>query len=100
MSKKVSASHAKAQLSALAAEVAYGSEHIVIERHGKPIAALVSIDSLEYLEQHQPVSAQPGGALAMVGAWRDVEEADLESIIEDIYAKREKDTGRQVELEV
>lgn len=59
--KKVSAAQAKAQLAALVAEVAYRGEHIIIERRGKPLAALVSIADLERLEQGQPTSAQPRG---------------------------------------
>lgn len=100
MAKKVSAAQAKAQLSTLAAEVGYGGQHIIIERHGKPIAALVSVGDLERLERGQATSARPQGALALAGAWREVKEKDLESLIEDIYAGREKDTGRPVGLEV
>lgn len=100
MAKKVSAAKAKAQLSALAAEVAYGGQHVIIERRGKPLVAMVSMSDLERLEQDQATSARPQGALALVSAWREVKNRDLDSLIEDIYAEREKDTGRAVELEV
>ena len=100
MAKSVSAAQAKAQLSALVAEVAYGGHHIVIERRGKPLAALVGMKDLERLEQGQATSPRPKGALALVGAWRDVEEKDMQSLTEDIYAARDKDTGRPVGLEV
>lgn len=99
MAKRVSAAQAKAQLSALAAEVAYGGQRVIIERRGKPLVALVSVPDLERLEQDRATSARPQGALALVGAWREVNDKDLESLIEDIYAVREKDTGRPVELE-
>ena len=99
MVKRVSAAQAKAQLSALAAEVAYGGQHVIIERRGKPLIALVSVDDLERLEQVRATSVRPLGALALVGAWREVANEDLESVIQDIYAQREKDTGRPVELE-
>ena len=95
MVKRVSA----AQLSALTAEVAHGGRHIIIERHGKPLVALVSLDDLELLEQQRATSALPHGALALVGAWREVSDEAVESLIEDIYAHRENDTGRTVELE-
>ena len=98
MVKRVSASQAKAQLSALAAEVAYGGQHVIIERRGKPLVALVSVDDLERLEQERATSARPQGALALVGAWREVGDREIESLIEDIYAERDKDTGRPVEL--
>lgn len=98
MTKRISAAQAKARFSALVAEVAYGGEHYVIERRGKPLAALVTLDDLQRLEQLGPPS-RPRGALALVGAWREVEEQDLEALIADIYAQRARDTGRAVSLE-
>ena len=41
MTKRVTATHAKARLSELAAEVAHGGEQVIIERRGRPWAALV-----------------------------------------------------------
>lgn len=99
VAKKVSAAQAKAQLSALVAEVAHGGKHVVIERRGKPIAALVSVTDLERLEQGQATSARPQGALALVGAWREVEDQELDALIADLYTRREQDTGRPVEIE-
>ena len=55
---------------------------------------------VEILEQDRATSARPQGALALVGAWREVKEEHLESMVEDIYADRDKDTARPVELEV
>lgn len=99
MTRKVSAAQAKAQLSALVVEVAYGGQHIVIERRGKPLAALVSIGDLEHLESEHATSDQPRGALALVGAWRDVPDEEIGLLISDIYRARERDTGRPVHLE-
>lgn len=98
MAKRISAAQAKAHFSALVAQVAYGGEHYVIERRGKPLAALVSMDDLQRLQELGP-SARPQGALALVGAWREVEERDLDALIADIYAQRAQDTGRAVFLE-
>lgn len=100
MVKRVSAAQAKAQLSALVAEVAYAGQHVVIERRGKPLAALVSVGDLEHLEQDRAPSLRPQGALAVVGAWRDVEDRDLDDLIQEIYFQREKDLGRLVELDL
>ena len=100
MAKRVSAAHAKAQLSALAAEVAYGGQHIIIERRGKPLVALVSVEELDHLEQERATSARPLGALALVGAWQDISDEEMESMIEEIYQSRERDLGRPVELDV
>ncbi|MDP2953838.1 MAG: type II toxin-antitoxin system Phd/YefM family antitoxin [Chloroflexota bacterium] len=99
MVKKVSAAQAKAQLSALMAEVAHGGKHVIIERRGKPMAALVSVTDLERLEQGQATSARPLGALALVGAWREVEDQEWDALIADLYARREQDAGRPVEIE-
>src|SRR3972149_5131567 len=60
------AAQAKAHLSDLMAQVAHGGEHYVIERRGKPLAALISVDDLERLEQGRAPSARPQGALAAV----------------------------------
>lgn len=46
MVKKVSASEAKAQLAELVLGVAYRGDRVVIERRGKPVAALVSVEDL------------------------------------------------------
>ena len=99
MTKRISAAQAKAHLSDLMAQVAYGGEHYVIERRGKPLAALVSVDDLERLEQEGATSARPQGALAIVGAWREVDDQDLDGLIADIYSQRSRDTGRPVSLE-
>jgi prevent-host-death family protein len=99
MVKRVSAAQAKAQLSALVAKVAHGGKHFIIERRGKPLAALVSVDDLERLEQGRPTSERPLGALALVGAWREAKSRDMDTLIADIYAARERDRGRRVELE-
>ena len=90
---------AKKRFSELMSRVAYKRERFLVERHGKPMVALVSAEDLERLEQGQATSAQPQGALALVGAWREMKDKDMDSLIEDIYAAREKDTGRPVELE-
>ncbi len=100
MAKRVSAAQAKAQLSALAAEVAYGGQHVIIERRGKPLVALVSVEELEHLERERATSSRPLGALALVGAWQDISDEEMESMIEEIYESRERDLGRPVELDV
>lgn len=99
MTKRVTATHAKARLSELAAEVAHGGEQVIIERRGRPWAALVSVDDLSLLEQSRAASTRPQGALALAGAWREVDDEDLDSVIANIYAERSADTGRPVEFE-
>ena len=81
------------------AAVAYQGQHVVIERRGKPMAALVSVDDLEQIERERPASARPRGALALVGAWGDLDDREIEAMVADIYAAREQDSGRDVVLE-
>ena len=100
MVKRVSAAQAKAQLSALSSEVAHGGAHVIIERRRKPWVALVSVADLEYLEQLRTTSTRPQGALALAGAWREISDDDVDALVEEIYAERNNDMGRPVELDV
>ncbi len=96
MVKKVSASEAKAQLAELVLGVAYRGDRVVIERRGKPVAALVSVEDLERLEQ-----VPAGGTrnpLAIIGLWKDWPKEELDALVADIYAERDRDTGRPVDL--
>ncbi|MBM3925525.1 MAG: type II toxin-antitoxin system Phd/YefM family antitoxin [SAR202 cluster bacterium] len=100
MTKKVSAAKAKAHFSELTANVARTGQRVIIERRGKPVAAIVSIGDLECLEREQRLSEEPVGALALVGAWSDLmTDEEIDQFIKDIYESRERDFGRPVELE-
>ena len=99
MAKRVSAAKAKAHLSDLIAEVAFGGEHYIIERRGRPLAALVSVSDLERLEAGRARPTRPAGALALVGAWRDVDDQEMDSLVNALYERRARDTGRSVSLE-
>ncbi len=99
MATRVSVAQAKAELSALMAAVAYQGQRVVIERRGKPMAALVSVDDLEQIDGERATSARPRGALALIGAWGDLNDREIEALVADIYAAREQDTGRHVDLE-
>ena len=101
MAEKVKVTVAKAHLSALMARAGYGGERFLIERRGRPLAALVGVEDLERLEGERggvSLRSRPRGALALVGAWGEfVENDEIDAILEDIYAGRERDTGRAVE---
>ena len=56
---------ARAQLADLANRAVYGGEHIVLTRHGKPFAALISAADLAQLEA--PGSAAMGSSSAADG---------------------------------
>lgn len=101
MTTKVSAAEAKAGLSSLVSKVEYGNERFVIERRGRPVAALVSIEDLERLEQGGQGAASQRGALAMVGMWGDIAtDEELDEMVNHIYTTREQDKGRPVDLDL
>jgi len=97
VAEKVRVTEAKAHLSELMARVGYGGERFVIERRGRPLAALVGVDDLERLQKGRPTSRLLG-AIALVGAWGEAEEPEVDAVLEKIYAEREYDTGRPVDL--
>lgn len=51
--RRVGTHEAKTHLSEYLSRVRYGGERIVIERHGKPVAALVGMEDLARLEGGQ-----------------------------------------------
>ena len=53
----------------------------------------------ECSNQEPAAATQPQGARALVGAWRDLNEQQLESLIKEIYSDRQTDLGRRVELD-
>lgn len=50
MAKRVGTHEAKTRLSEYLNQVAYAGERVIVERHGKPVAALVSLADLQRLE--------------------------------------------------
>ena len=97
VAEKVRVTDAKAHLSELMARVGYGGERFIIERRGRPLAALVGVEDLERLEKERPTSRLLG-AIALVGAWGEAEEPEVDAVLEEIYAERGRDTGRPVDL--
>ena len=98
MDARVGTAQAKAVLSALIASAANG-QRVVIERRGKPLAALVGMADLEIVKREAPASPHPQGALVLVGAWSEVADEKVDSLIDEIYGHRRKNMGRSVALE-
>ena len=94
MADVLSVADAKKRLSELMSRVTYNRERFLIERRGKPMAALVSVEDLARLEK-EPVPSR--GLLAAVGAWADFEE--LDQVIGEIYRQRRQASDRPVSLE-
>ena len=86
-----SVADAKKNLSELMSRAAYNNERFLIQRQGKPMAALVSIEDLTRLEK-EPVA--PKGLLAAVAEFEE-----LESMVAEIYRQREQAQDRPVDLE-
>ncbi|MGE0542582.1 MAG: hypothetical protein AB7R89_20645 [Dehalococcoidia bacterium] len=51
------------------------------------------------LEGADVLSPAPAGALALVGAWSDVEDEAIVEFLDQVLRSREADTGRPVRLE-
>jgi prevent-host-death family protein len=98
MATRVTLAEAKAKFSAVVDEVRRTSRRYVIERHGRPAAAVVSVEDLAKLES-EPLGPAPAGALALVGAWSDVEDEAIDAFLDEVYRSRAEDTGRSVDLE-
>jgi prevent-host-death family protein len=96
LTERVSIGHAKAHLSELVAAVVQGGRRVILERRGRPLAALVSLDELDDLERAGQPLAAPQGALALVGAWAALDDAEIDALVEEVYAQRERDLPRPI----
>jgi len=91
MSKNIGVAEIKKSFSAVISEVSLKGEHFVIEKKGKPMAALVSVQELQRIEDSKEKEKKKG-LLAAIGAWEDFE--DLESTVSAIYERRKKSKDR------
>jgi len=98
MAQRISIVEAKAKFSEVVDGVLHGRGNYVIERRGRPVAAIVSIGALEQIEAIEPSAPHPGGALAILGAWGDVPDSEIDAFLVDVRAERDRDTGRPVHL--
>lgn len=76
--------------------MAAGDGRVVVERRGKPFVALVSIDDLEHIELVRPHARRPLGALALVGAWQELDESEIDGFVDKVYCQRLREPGRPV----
>ncbi len=74
----VSVANAKSHLSELIAKSSYTHERFIITRRNKPVAALVSLEDLQIIEQHE----ERQGLASIAGKWKEFEEvaASLENL--------------------
>lgn len=89
----ISVAEAKSHLSELIAKSAHGYERFIITRRNRPVAAIVSIEDLKIIEQHQ----ERQGLAAVAGSWSDFTE--IANALGDIAEfRRQGGTGRDVSL--
>ncbi|MCK9396759.1 MAG: type II toxin-antitoxin system Phd/YefM family antitoxin [Methylobacter sp.] len=90
---QVSVAEAKSHISELIAKNQYSHERFIITRRDKPVAALVSLDDLNILEQYE----EKQGLAAIAGKWQGFDEVtDAMGDIETLRANG--GTGRDVSL--
>ena len=82
----VSVAAAKSRLSELIVKSSYARERFVITRRNKPVAALVSLEDLKFIEQHE----ERQGLASIAGKWKGFEEVGEQ--ISDLSTLR-KDSG-------
>ncbi|CAK8711628.1 MAG: type II toxin-antitoxin system Phd/YefM family antitoxin [Candidatus Electrothrix sp.] len=87
----VSVANAKSHLSELIAKSAYAHERFIITKRDKPVAALVSLEDLQIIEQHE----ERQGLASLVGQWKDFEEVGEQ--ISDLHQLR-KDAGTRKDV--
>lgn len=89
----ISVAQAKSHLSELIAKSVHGHERIIITRHNRPVAAIVSLDDLRIIEQHQ----ERQGLAAVAAAWPDFEEV-VDAMGDLVSLRQEGGGGRDVSL--
>ena len=81
MARALSVAEAKRRFSDVLGAVRHRGDRVIVERRGRPIAAIVPLDDLARLE------GEPArGALALVGAFADAK--DLPPILDEIVRTR------------
>lgn len=101
MTEKVSVAEAKERFSELVGRAAYAGECFIIERRGKPMAALIGLDDLNRLEEQQgrtfkAEKPEPQGLLAAARALADYE--GFEEVMAEVHRSRRHSRGRRVKL--
>ncbi|MXZ46667.1 MAG: type II toxin-antitoxin system Phd/YefM family antitoxin [Chloroflexi bacterium] len=96
---RVGVAEAKGKFSALVEGVQHRGEHYVIERHGKPAAALVSVDELELVEAaRRDPSEGNDGLTGLIGLFGDLMSDDeIDDMVDAIYEDRARDELREVD---
>jgi prevent-host-death family protein len=95
MSKSIGVAEVKKNFSDVIIEVAREGKQFIIEKKGKPMAALVNIKDFEAIERKE-ASSKKKGLLAAMGAWEEFN--NLDGIIKHIYARRKTAKERRLKM--
>lgn len=89
--KRISVAEMKSHLSEYIAKSMYNQDVFIITKRNKPVAALVNLDDLRFIEQKK----ERKGLASIIGKWKKFEEVD--DAIKDLSSLREKSgIGREV----
>ncbi|MGC8493010.1 MAG: type II toxin-antitoxin system Phd/YefM family antitoxin [Syntrophobacteraceae bacterium] len=91
--RRIGVAEIKKHFSEVISEVAINGERFIIEKKGKPVAAVVSLKNLETIESMG--KKKGNGLLAAIGVWEDFDE--LEETIAAIYEERRLSKDRPSE---
>lgn len=94
MTKPIGVAEVKRRFSDVIIEVAREGKQFIIEKKGKPMAALINIKDLEVIERRGP-HAKKKGLLAAIGAWEEY--SSLEGVVRQIYEKRNAAKDRRLQ---
>lgn len=83
---------AKARLSGLVERLMNLKEHVVITRHGKPVAALIPYEDWEEL------TASKAGGLASVPLPLEDRDTEIDGMVDEIYEARTRSRARKPAL--
>ena len=95
MPKNIGVAEVKKHFSEVMSQISQIGEHFIIEKKGKPVAAMVGLKDLELIEKLGK-EGERKGLLAAIGAWEDFE--GLDNVIKDIYNKRKRALDRRVAI--
>jgi prevent-host-death family protein len=99
MAESLTLTEARQRLAAVIGNVLARGERYLITRRGQPVAALVSVEDLRGLEAIDRSPERSGGALALVGLWADVPDAEIDALVGHLRAERDEDGGRAVDVD-
>lgn len=96
--KRIGVAEARATLAEIVNEVAYTKRRVLLVRHGKSVAALVSVEDLEKIQGDKPVSAkEQARRLAVVkkatGMFAHLDKGQCWS--EELIAERREEARRE-----